>query len=65
MEEVFRMYAMNDGNHDAEPAELNSDHEQDFDEDDEVETSGILTSSDDDEGAAEETIIIIAEEPAS
>ena len=37
MEEVFRMYAMNDGNLDAEPAESNSDHEEDFDEDDEVE----------------------------
>ena len=54
---------MNDGNHDAEPAELNSDHEQDFDEDDEVETSDVLTSSDDDEGVVEEAVVIVAEEP--
>ena len=64
MEEVFRMYAMSDGNPNAEPAELDSDHEEDFEEDDEVETSSILTSSDDDEVVAEETVIVVAEVPA-
>jgi len=44
MKEVFRMYAMNDGNLNGEPAELDPDHE-DFEEDEEVETSSVLTSS--------------------
>ena len=55
MEEVFKMYAMNDGNDNAEPAELDPDHDEDLDdEDEEVETSSVLTSSDDDEGVPEE-----------
>jgi hypothetical protein len=45
MEEVFRMYAMSDGDPAGEPLELDPDHDDDFDdEDEEVETS------DDDEG---------------
>ena len=51
MEEVFRMYAMSDGEPTGEPQELDPDHDEDFDdEDEEVETSSVLTSSDDDEG---------------
>ena len=61
MEEVFKMYAMNDGNLDGEPAELDPDHDEE--EDEEVETSSILTSSDDDEPVVEETVILIVEEP--
>ncbi len=52
MEEVFRMYAMSDGEANAKPAAFESDH-NDFEEDEEVETSSVLTSSDDDEGVAE------------
>jgi len=44
MEELFRMYAMNDGNPDGEPSEFDPDLEEDFEEDEEVETSGVLTS---------------------
>ena len=53
MEDVYKMYAMSDGNPDAEPLGLDSDHEDDFEEDDEVETSSVITSSDDDEGVEE------------
>ena len=64
MDEVFRMYAMSDGDPLGEPQELDPDHDEDFDEEDEeVETSTVLTSSDDDEGVIEEAIIIIVEEP--
>ena len=48
MEEVIKMYAMNDGNPDLEPAELSADHDE-LEEDEEIETSNVLTSSDDDE----------------
>ena len=48
----------------AEPAAHDSVHD-DFEEDEEVETSSVLTSSDDDEGVAEETVIVIVEEPQS
>ena len=57
MDEVIKMYAMNDGNPDLEPAELSADHDE-MEEDDEVETSNVLTSSDDDEGVVEEGVII-------
>ena len=51
MEEVFRMYAMSDGDLDGEPNELDPDLEGNFDDDDEdEESSSVLTSSDDDEG---------------
>ena len=63
MEDVYRMYAMSDGELDAEPFGLDSDQEDDFEEDDEVETAGVLTSSDDDEGVEEEAVIVIAEIP--
>ena len=64
MEEVFRMYAMSDGEANAKPALNDSDHDS-FDEDEEVETSSVLTSSDDDEGVAEETVIVVAKKPAA
>ena len=54
MEEVVKMYAMSDGNPYAEPKELDPDNENDFaDDEDEVETSSVLTSSDDDEGGTD------------
>ena len=66
MEEVFRMYAMSDGDPKGEPEELDPDFEGDFDDDDEdEESSSVLTSSDDDEGVVEEALIIIIEEPAA
>ena len=44
MDDVYRMYAMSDGEGDAEPAEV--DHDEDIDEEEEeVETSSVLTSS--------------------
>ena len=64
MEEVFKMYANSDGAPDVEPAELDPDHEESFEEDDEVETATVLTSSDDDEVAAEEAVLIVVEAPA-
>ena len=60
MDEVIKMYAMNDGNPDLEPAELSADHDE-LEEDDEVETSTVHTSSDDDEGIVE--IYVAAERP--
>ena len=51
MDEVFKMYAMSDENGNGEPDELDPDLEDDFDEDDEVEISSVVTSSDDDEVA--------------
>ena len=38
MEDVYKMYAMSDGNPDAEPLGFDSDHEEDFEED-EIETA--------------------------
>ena len=62
MDDVYKMYAMSDGEGDAEPPEI--DHDQDMvDEDEEVETSSVLTSSDDDEGVPEETSVVISEPP--
>ena len=52
MEDVVKMYAMSDGNPYAEPKELDPDNENDFADEEEVETSSILTTSDDDEGVA-------------
>ncbi len=51
MEDKVKMYAMSDGNPTGEPDELDPDPVEDFADDDEedVETAGILTSSDDDE----------------
>ena len=63
MEEVFKMYAKSDGNPEVEPAELDPDHEESFDEDDEIGTSTVLTSSDDDEVIAEEIAVVIVETP--
>ena len=63
MEEVFRMYAMSDGEANGEPAELDSDHD-DFEEDEEVESFSVLTSSDDDEGVAQESVIVAVAKPA-
>ena len=59
MDEVIKMYAMNDGNPNLEPAEMSADHDE-MEEDDEVETSTVLTSSDDDEGVEEGIIIVEA-----
>jgi hypothetical protein len=64
MEEVFRMYAMSDGEAKAEPANPGSNH-GDFEEDEEVETFSVLTSSDDDEVVTEETVVVFLEKPAS
>ena len=58
MDEVIKMYAMNDGNPDMEPAELSADHDE-LEEDDEVETLDVLTSSDDDDVVVEEGVIIV------
>jgi len=45
MEETFKMYAMSEGDHEGEPAELDPDHEVDIEEEDEeVEVSSVLTS---------------------
>src|SRR5579863_9446289 len=62
MDDVYKMYAMSDGEDDAEPAEVDHDEDMD-DEDEEVETSSVLTSSDDDEGVPEETSVVISESP--
>ena len=62
MDEVIKMYAMNDGNPDMEPAEMSADHDE-MEEDDEVETSAVLTSSDDDEVVVEEGVIIVEAVP--
>ena len=59
MDDVIKMYAMNDGNPNLEPAEMSADHDE-MEEDDEVETSTVLTSSDDDEGVEEGIIIVEA-----
>src|SRR5579862_5859752 len=61
MDEVFKMYAMSDGDPLRESGGLDNDQVETFsDEEDELETAGILTSSDDDV-IAEETVIVIAE----
>src|SRR4051794_20320592 len=57
MDEVFKMYAMS-ADDNSEPAEVNDDHDEGLDEDEEVETSSVLTSSDDDEGVPEETPVM-------
>ena len=61
MDEVFRMYAMSDGDPFGEPGDLDSDQVEAFadEEEDELETAGILTSSDDDEVIAEETVVAV------
>ena len=64
MEEVFKMHAMSDGEANAKPAESDRNHDG-FEEDEEVETSGILTSSDDDEGVSEDVVIVFVDEPAA
>ena len=62
MDEVIKMYAMNDGNSNLEPAELSADHDE-LEEDEEVETSSVLTSSDDDEIVVEEGVLIAEPDP--
>ena len=58
MDEVIKMYAMNDGNPNLEPAEMSADHDE-MEEDDDLESSDVITSSDDDdEGEIEEGVII-------
>ena len=58
MDEVLKMYAMSaDNNH--EPAEMDPEHDNGIDEDEEVETSSVLTSSDDDEGVVEEAPLVL------
>ena len=64
MEDVFGTPAINDGEANAEPAELDSNHDN-FTEDEEIETSRELTSSDSDEEEDDETLIVIVEEPSS
>ena len=64
MEEVFRMYAMSDGDANSKPLAFESDHD-DFEEDEEVESFSVLTSSDDDEGVAQESVIVAVAKPAS
>ena len=60
MDEVFRMYAMSDGYPFGKPGDLDPGQVEAFDdEEDEMETAGILTSSDDDEVIAEETVIAV------
>ena len=50
MDEVFRMYAMSDGDPFGKPGDLDPGQVEAFaEEEDELETAGILTSSDDDE----------------
>ena len=63
MDEVFRMFAMSDGDPFREPGDLDPGQVDGLEEEDELETAGILTSSDDDEVIAEE-IIVIAESAA-
>ena len=58
MDDVFRMYAMSDGNPNREPGDLDQGQVEPLEEEDELETAGILTSSDDDEVIAEEVIIV-------
>jgi hypothetical protein len=65
MDEVFRMYAMSDGGPTGKPGDLDPDQVESYVEEEEVETSGILTSSDDDEVIAEETVIAVVEVPVS
>ena len=58
MDEVFKMYAMSDGDPFGKPGDLDPGQVEAFaDEEDELETAGILTSSDDDEVIAEETVV--------
>ena len=65
MDEVFKMHAMSDGDPFGKPSDLGHDQADAFaDEEDELETAGILTSSDDDEVIAEETLIVVATVPA-
>ena len=64
MEEVFKMYAMGDGEPGKEPAELDPDHEEDFEEDDD-EISSVITSSDDDEDVVSSAVVVVVEEPAA
>src|SRR5580698_8661559 len=64
MDEVFRMYAMSDGDSFGKPGDLDHGQVDAFaDEEDELETAGILTSSDDDEVVAEESGVVIAAVP--
>ena len=64
MEEVFKMYAMSDGDANYKPGAFDSDH-NDFEEDEEVESYSVLTSSDDDEGVAVESVTVAVEKPAT
>ncbi len=66
MDDVFKMYAMSDGDPFGKPGDLDSGRVEAFaDEEDDLETSGILTSSDDDEVEAEETVIAVIAMPAA
>ena len=60
MDEVIKMYAMNDGDSELEPAELNADHDE-TEEDDDLDSSNVITSSDDDDEVEIEEGVIIAE----
>ena len=66
MDEVFGMYAMSDSDPFGEPGNMDPVEVEAFaDEEDDLETAGILTSSDDDdELIAEETVIVVEEVPA-
>ena len=63
MDEVLKMYAMSDGEEHPESAEVDDHDEALDDEDEEVETSSVLTSSDDDEGVPDETSVVITATP--
>jgi hypothetical protein len=65
MDEEFKMDAVSDGDPLGEPKDLDQDQVEAFadDEEEDLETAGILTSSDDDEVITEETVVEVIEEP--